>query len=130
METHVKVLGILNIISGVIGLCGALALLMVFGTAAGAVGASGDPDAAMALPIIGLTGTALVIFAVLMSLPAVIIGYGLYQFRPWARIAGIVLSILSLIVFPFGTLLGVYGLWVLFSSDGERLFTGAHTTRA
>jgi hypothetical protein len=125
METHVKVLGILNVVSGLFGLCGALVLMAVFGGTAGVIAVDGDPDAAIALPIIGLTGFALVMFAVIMSLPALIIGYGLYRFRPWARIAGIVLSIVSLIVFPFGTLLGVYGLWVLFSKEGERLFTGA-----
>lgn len=125
METHVKVLGILNIISGAFGLCGALLLIVVFGGTAGLVAMDGDPDAAIALPILGLTGFAVVVFAVLMSLPAVIVGYGLYRLRPWARVAGIVLSIVSLIVFPFGTVLGVYGLWVLFSKDAERLFTGA-----
>ena len=130
METHVKVLGILNVVSGLFGLCGALVLMAVFGGTAGVIAVDGDPDAAIALPIIGLTGFALVMFAVIMSLPALIIGYGLYRFRPWARIAGIVLSIVSLIVFPFGTLLGVYGLWVLFSKEGERLFTGAHVPQA
>jgi hypothetical protein len=129
METHVKVLGILNIVSGAMGLCGALVLMLVFGGAAGVVAADGDADAAIALPIIGLTGFALVMFAVIVSLPAVIIGYGLLRFRSWARIAGIVLSIVSLIVFPFGTLLGVYGLWVLFSKDAERLFGGVQATR-
>src|ERR671918_1342988 len=122
METHVKVLGILNIISGAFGLCGALVLMLVFGGASVAVGASGDADAAVALPIIGLTGMALVIFAVVMALPALIIGYGLYRLRPWARVLGIVLSLVSLIVFPWGTLLGIYGLWVLFSKETERLF--------
>ncbi len=130
METHVKVLGILNIISGAFGLCGALLLMVVFGGTASLVAIEGDPDAAIALPILGLTGMALVIFAVLMSLPALIIGFGLYNVRPWARVAGIVLSIVSLIVFPFGTLLGVYGLWVLFSKEGERLFSGPQTTQA
>jgi hypothetical protein len=130
METHVKVLGILNIISGAFGLCGALVLMLVFGGASVAVGASGDADAAVALPIIGLTGMALVIFAVVMALPALIIGYGLYRLRPWARVLGIVLSLVSLIVFPWGTLLGIYGLWVLFSKETERLFAGAEPTRA
>ena len=130
METHVKVLGILNIISGAFGLCGALMLMVVFGGTASLVAIEGDPDAAIALPILGLTGMALVIFAVLMSLPALIIGFGLYNVRPWARVAGIVLSIVSLIVFPFGTLLGAYGLWVLFSKEGERLFSGAPATQA
>lgn len=128
METHVKVLGVLNIVSGALGLCSALVLGLVF--AAGAVGASADPDAAVALPIIGLTGITLVLFVAAASLPAVIIGYGLYRLRPWARIAGIVLSILSLLVFPLGTALGIYGLWVLFSTEGARLFTTTPAAQA
>ena len=29
---------------------------------------------------------------------------------------------MSLIMIPFGTVLGAYGLWVLFSKETERLF--------
>jgi len=76
----------------------------------------------LAVPIIGLTGMALVVFLLLTSLPSVIVGIGLLRHSPWARIAGIVLSIVSLIMIPFGTMVGVYGLWVLFSKDTERLF--------
>jgi len=123
METHVKVLGALQIAMGAIGLLSALVLVVVFGVASSAVGMSGDPDAAIALPIIGVTGMALVAFLVTLSLPGVVVGIGLIQRRPWARIAGIVLSILSLMMVPFGTILGVYGVWVLFSKDTERLFT-------
>ena len=123
MDTHVKVLGVLHIAMGALGLIGALLLILIFGGAAGIVGASGDPDAAVALPIIGITGTALVVFVVALSLPGVIIGIGLVQFRSWARIGGLVLSIFDLIWIPFGTILGVYGLWVLLSKDTERAFT-------
>jgi len=123
METHVKVLGALQIAMGAFGLFSALVLVAVFGVASSAVGMSGDPDAAFALPIIGVTGMALVAFLVTLSLPGVVVGIGLIQRRPWARIAGIVLSILSLMMVPFGTILGVYGVWVLFSKDTERLFT-------
>jgi hypothetical protein len=89
---------------------------------------SGEPNATVALPIIGLTGMALVTFLVLMSLPGVIIGIGLIRLRPWARIAAIVLSILSLTMVPLGTVVGIYGLWVLFNSDTERLFTSPSAT--
>ena len=129
METHVKVLGALNIAFGAMGTFGALILGFIFGGAATAVGASGDPEAAVALPIIGITGVALVAFLVAWSLPGLIIGIGLLRLRPWARIAGIVVALLSLIVFPLGTILGVYGLWVLFSKDTERLFTGVVAAR-
>ena len=90
MDLHVKVLWILFIVLGACGLLGALLLVLIFGGAASAVGASGDPDAAIALPIIGLTGMAVVGFVALMSLPGVVIGAGLLQFKSWARIGAIV----------------------------------------
>jgi hypothetical protein len=128
METHVKVLGALQIAMGTLGLFAAVVLVLVFGVASSAVGLSGDPEATIALPIIGITGLALVTFLVVLSLPAVIVGIGLIQLRPWARIAGIVLSILGMMMIPFGTILGVYGVWVLFSKDAERLFASATAT--
>jgi hypothetical protein len=130
MDTHVKVLGVLHIVMGALGLIGALLLVLVFGGAAGIVGASGDPDAAVALPFIGITGAALVFFVAALSLPGVIVGIGLVQFRSWARIGGLVLSIFDLIWVPFGTILGVYGLWVLLSKDTERAFKGSGTAVA
>jgi hypothetical protein len=122
METHAKVLGILNILSGIMGLFGALVMTIVFGGVTSLLRADGDAD--VAIPIVGLTGIALVVAIVATSLPALVIGFGLYKLRPWSRVAGIVLSIVSLIFVPVGTALGIYGLWVLFSKDGQRLFDG------
>jgi len=122
MDTHVKVLGALQIAFGAIGVMLAALMIFVFGGVAGIVGASGDPEAAIAVPIIGLTGTALVAFLLLTSLPGMVIGIGLLRLRPWSRIAGIVISIIALMMIPFGTIVGAYGLWVLFSKDTERLF--------
>jgi len=127
MDTHVKVLGVLHMVLGAFGLVGALVLSIIFGGAAGIAGASGDPDAALAMPIIGLTGLALVVVVGALSLPGIIVGIGLLKYRSWARIFGIVLSIFDLIWIPFGTVVGVYGLWVLFSRDTERLFNESLT---
>lgn len=122
MDTHVKVLGVLQIAMGALCLFGAVALMLVIGGAFSAASLSDDPDAALALPVIGFTGAALVAFLFVLSLPGIITGIGLLRFRPWARVAGIVLSILGLMAMPVGTIVGVYGLWVLFSKDTERLF--------
>jgi hypothetical protein len=122
MDTHVKVLGILNIIGGVLGVCGAVVLLLVFGFTTGVVAIDGDADAAFVVPFLGLTGLTLVAVTLVFSLPGIIVGYGLYRLRPWARLWGIVLSALSLVVFPFGTIVGAYGLWVLLSKNTEPLF--------
>ena len=120
-------LGALDIALGVMGLSSAAVLSVVFGVGAGAVSASDSADAAVALPIIGITGMALVTFLILVSLPGIVIGIGLMRLRPWARIAGIVLSIFSLMLLPYGTVVGVYGLWVLFNKQTERLFEGPPT---
>jgi hypothetical protein len=122
METHVKVVGVLNIVFAALGLCGAAVLGLIFAGSAAAVAADADPDARIAIPIIGLTGSALVGFLVVWSLPGLIVGIGLIKRQPWARIGGIVVAVLSLLVVPFGTVFGVYALWVLFSPDTERLF--------
>lgn len=122
MQTHVKVLAVLFIALSAMGVLAALALIAIFGVSAGILGASGDPDAAIALPIIGLTGTALVIFILIVSLPGLIAGWGLLKFRPWARILAIVLCAIHLINIPFGTIMGIYGLWVLLNNETERMF--------
>jgi hypothetical protein len=124
VETHVKVLAILYIvISGFFALS-ALLLMFIFGGTSALVGATAPGDEAMvAIPIIGITGLALVTFLLALSLPGLIGGFGLLKRQNWARILLIVLSALNLINIPFGTILGAYGLWVLLNKDTERLFT-------
>ena len=124
MQTHVKVVGVAFIVFGALGILAATVIMLVFGGAAGIVGASADPEeAAFALPIIGLTGTLLSMFLFALSVPGLITGFGLLSWKPWARILGIVLCAIQLINIPLGTLLGIYGLWVLLNSDTERLFS-------
>lgn len=126
MTTHVKVLGVLFIVFGALSVCAALLVGLGVGIAGGIVGANagGSEEAAVALPIIGVAGTALVIFLLALALPGLIAGIGLLKYQPWARILGIVLCIINLINLPFGTILGVYGLWVLFNKETEALFAG------
>jgi hypothetical protein len=65
------------------GILSALFLALVFGTASGIVGATADAEgAAIALPIIGLTGTMLVVFLLVTSLPGLIAGIGLLKGLP------------------------------------------------
>jgi hypothetical protein len=125
MQTHVKVLGVLYLAVSAFFLLVALFLLLAMGGAAGIVGATADPDdAAIAIPVLGIAGSALAAFLCFFSLPGLATGYGLLRQKPWARILGIVLSALSLINIPFGTIVGIYGLWVLLNKDTERLFDG------
>lgn len=123
MQTHVKVLAALFIVFGALGVLAALGLMAIFGGTMGIVGAAGDEEGrAIALPIIGLTGTLLTAFLLVLSIPGLVTGFGLLSYKNWARVLGIVLSALQLINIPFGTVLGAYGLWVLLSKETEQLF--------
>ena len=124
MQTHVKVLGVVYLAFGGLMLLGALFLLVMMGGVAGIVGASADPeDAAIAIPVLGFAGTALALFLGVFSLPSLATGYGLINYKEWARVLGIVLSAINLINIPLGTIVGAYGLWVLLNKETERLFS-------
>jgi hypothetical protein len=125
MATHVKMLGVIYIVLGTLGLLGAIFLTVAFGTVSSLVGANASArDAAIAQPIIGLAGTAVVTFFVVVSLPGLVAGAGILRLRPWARILGIIVAAVNLFHIPIGTPVGVYGLWVLLNKDTERLFAG------
>ncbi|HVL70117.1 MAG TPA: hypothetical protein VM364_22850 [Vicinamibacterales bacterium] len=128
MQTHVKVLAVLFIVLSALGVLAAVGLGAAFGIAGMATAASDVEDAAMALPILGITGTVLTMFLLALALPGLIAGFGLLKYKPWARILGIVLCALNLINIPFGTILGIYGLWVLLNSETERLFAAPPAT--
>jgi hypothetical protein len=122
MQTHVKVLAILHIVFGVLGVCIGLVAFAVLGGTAAMIHLDHDPDAALAGPMMGAIGGFVLILFLVLSLPGLIGGIGLLSYKPWARILTIVVSIVDLINIPFGTALGIYGLWVLFNDNGIRLF--------
>src|SRR5262245_6852993 len=129
MDTHVRVLGVLYIALGVVELIVAALMMIGLGGAAGIISATADPsDAALAVPILSLVGTFLLTFLVLTALPSLITGIGLLYFKPWARILGIVVSAIALLGFPWVTILGIYGLWVLFNKQTEQLFNHSPAT--
>jgi hypothetical protein len=119
MEKHIKIVGVLNIVWGAMGAIAGLVVLLVFGGALGIVGSvtRHEPNAAIALPIIGLVGGAISLFLLLLSVPSIVAGIGLLKFKPWSRVLAIVVSAFHLVNIPFGTALGIYGLWVLFSQE-------------
>jgi hypothetical protein len=123
MATHIKILASLFLVFGIVGALVALGLLLLFGGIAGVVGINAPAsDAQVAVPILVGVGGLLFVLIALLSIPDIVCGSGLLMFRPWARILGIVLSALSLLHVPLGTLLGIYGLWVLLSEESRRIF--------
>jgi hypothetical protein len=125
VEQHVKILGVLNIVWGAMGALGGLVLLAIFGGAFGIAGAAigHNPGAHIALPIIAIIGSVFALLLLILSIPSIVAGIGLLCFKPWARILALVISVLHLFNIPIGTALGIYGLWVLLSREGQRCFS-------
>ena len=124
MEQHVKIVAILNIVLGGLGVLAALFVLVFFGGLAGVVHSDPSPDSAVGAAALGTIGVVACFAIAAFSVPAVIGGIGLLKFREWSRILVIVMSAIHLINIPFGTALGIYGLWVLTKDDTRALFKG------
>ncbi len=124
MREHVRIVGILNIVMGCLVALIGIVILVVMGGIAGflSTSASSGENNAAAAPIVAAIGLGVAIFFLVLALPGIIGGWGLLNFRPWARILIIVVSVLHLLHIPFGTALGVYGLWTLLNDETRRLF--------
>lgn len=122
MATHVKVLAGLCVVSGAFWALWTFAAPTVLTLLAVFVASSGDPDAAVGTTVLGLTGVWLGVLFGTLAAANIIVGIGLWRFKRWARIAGIILGILSLVSFPFGTAFGIYAMVILFRKDTEALF--------
>jgi len=112
MEKHVQILGIIWIVASLLRLIPALA--MVF------LGHSGIPFLTIPMggflmPLMGALGVYLSITAVV----GLLVGWGLLDHQPWARMFAIIVGCLKLIDFPLGTALGIYTLWVLAAQNAD-----------
>lgn len=122
MRSHLRLLGILQLTWGAIGLLLGVALLLL---AAGAVaiGAMGTGERVAA----GVTAFTFGIFALALLLGGAAnawAGRALRQAEPAGRTAVLWLSVPNLFVLPFGTALGVYAFWVLLHQDARAAMVG------
>ena len=114
-------------------------LLLILGAfAAFAIGALGGAGALAGLSseevaaagLFASLGPALGVLLLLLAVAYAVVGFGLWTFKPWARIAAIVISVLSLFSFPFGTVVGAVGIWLFgFEPTVKSLFGTAAPVR-
>lgn len=120
METHVKIVGWLNIIFSIMTVIGALCLSAIL---AGSGWISGDQTAINVLSIIASFAVGM---AIMFSIPEFIAGIGVLKYKQWARILMIILGVFDLLAFPviLPALFGIYTLWVMFNPETQQLFEG------
>jgi hypothetical protein len=123
MAGHVRALAVLQVVYASLGLLLAVMLFILFGGIAAIVGATAPiEDSRVAVPVLTLVGGFVATMLILLSLPRLIAGIGLYKYRNWGRILTLVVSVLGLVDIPVGAGLGIYGLWVLTRPDSIALF--------
>ena len=133
MRTHVKILGMIHMVFGVIGLCLCLLFLVFFSLRAlGIAGTTGQDNSGVLLdiPVLGAQEALILLVIAVLLLPGIVAGYGLLNYKPWARTLAIVLSVLNLLSVPIGTVIGAYGLWVLLNKETKLMFLHPSTKPA
>jgi hypothetical protein len=123
VANHLKIVAVLFLVFGIVGVLVALFSAVSFGLLAAAASTSHADGAPLGVAVLGITGLALTVVLLALSVPAILCSWGLFKERRWARILGIVLASISLIHFPAGTLIGAYVLWVLFQKRIEAQLT-------
>lgn len=116
MDGHVRMLGWLFLIYHAIGVVVGFG---VFFLLAGIGILSGEVQAVGILTIVGLV---ISIMLIGLSAPGIIAGVGLLARKRWARIVAMILGVLHLFEFPFGTAFGAYTLWVLMNPEVQAEF--------
>lgn len=64
-----------------------------------------------------IAGMVVVGFLLFMAALPFVAGIGLIQHRSWARPVALILALCQFIAFPVGTMLSIYGLWVLLNDE-------------
>jgi hypothetical protein len=121
MVNQVRILAWVNIVFGSFGVLVGLIVMLGGSLLAGVVEAA-TTEIGVPVAVIQLVATIITIVVVALSLPGLILGYGLLNFRPWARILGLVLSAINLLNIPFGTILALWTFYVLLKPETEALF--------
>ena len=118
IEKHARILGILWIVASVLALIPGIWFFIGSGVAMHFIPLYhiGLPFRAMLWPLAGAIGA----FLLAGSIAGFLAGWGLLNYRPWARMLMLVLGVISLIHIPFGTALGIYTLWVLLPAESEQ----------
>lgn len=122
MERHVAILAILCTLWGALAMLVGVSLLLL---SIGALAILFGPDGNAVTFAAGFTATAFAVMGVVALIwGAAHVGASamLRRREPIGRVIVLGLSLVNLLVLPFGTALGAYALWILLTDEGRRLF--------
>lgn len=121
MTAHVDFLGALFVVWGMLTATLGVSTLLL-GVGAAHLVASSEPDDRLAAGLVAGALFAMALIAILWGVAHVAVGVPVRRHRPWARLAALMLGTVDLLLFPYGTALGAYALWVLLGERRRTLF--------
>lgn len=117
MEKHINIVAALQIGLSIFNLLIAFLIFTVLKLVGGFV------DDANGATILSLIADILAIVFIVISVPGILAGMGLYKRKEWARILTLILSIVEIFSFPFGTAIGIYSIWALIQPETIAAFS-------
>jgi len=107
MERHINVIASLRIGFSILGLLigGVIFTVLYF------VGDFVDDQEAET--VLTIVANVVMVLILILSIPGIIAGIGLFKRKEWARILTLILSVLDLFNIPIGTAIGAYSIWAL-----------------
>jgi hypothetical protein len=117
MKKHVTVVGSIQIGFSVLGLMVATTVFVALTFARGFIG---DDDTAQM--VVGFISISIPLLIGFISAVGLIGGIGILAYKPWARYLVIVVSTIGCVNIPFGTVKGIYAIWVLVNDETLKLF--------
>ncbi|MBT8387349.1 MAG: hypothetical protein KJO12_08040 [Ignavibacteria bacterium] len=115
MEKHLTVVAALQVGFSILGI---LAAIIVYTVLRSVIHMADDPEAARILAIVARWVS---LFLLIISIPGLIGGIGLFMKKSWARILVLIISVFDLLNIPIGTAIAVYTIWVLVQDDTAKL---------
>ena len=117
MKKHVTVVGSIQIGFSVLGLMAAVTVFVALTFARSFI--EDDDTAQMVVRFLSISIPLLIGFISTLGLVG---GIGILVYKPWARYLVIVVSALGCVNIPFGTVKGIYSIWVLINDETLKLF--------
>jgi len=116
MESHINVIAALRIGFSILGLIigGVIFTVLYF------VGDFVDDHEAET--VLTIIANVVMVVIVILSVPGLIAGIGLFKRKEWARILTLILSVLDLFNIPIGTAIGAYSIWALVQPEAVEMF--------
>lgn len=116
MEKHLTIVAALQVGFSLLGILAAVIVYTVLRSVSTFVD---DYQAERVLRIVAFW---VPLFLMVISVPGLIGGIGLFMRQGWARILVLIFSVLDLLNIPIGTAIGIYTIWVLVQTDTVKLF--------